>query len=103
MSTTSAGINPKQSISTWLTERVRAAWHGTRIILDQVSPESPVIYDFILELYRECDGRWTDLSEALDLAECDIDGFLVFAATFLQNIGNYYVSAAVTGVHRPSD
>ncbi|KAK0643971.1 hypothetical protein B0T16DRAFT_191449 [Cercophora newfieldiana] len=39
----------------------RAAWSGARIVLEQVSPESPTIFDFILELYRACSGNWESL------------------------------------------
>jgi hypothetical protein len=69
-----------------------AAWHGTRIILRQVSPEAPFIYDFILELYSACSGNWDKLVEQGDLKEQELEAFLDYAATFLSNIGNYYVS-----------
>ncbi|KAK5088843.1 hypothetical protein LTR05_003065 [Lithohypha guttulata] len=51
----------------------RAAWYGTRIILQQVSPEANDIFDLILEVHRSCEGDWS-----------------VYAATFLSNIGNFY-------------
>lgn len=35
----------------------RAAFAGTRINLRQVSPESEPIYDFILTLHKNCNGR----------------------------------------------
>ncbi|KAH9909743.1 dipeptidyl peptidase III [Xylariomycetidae sp. FL2044] len=70
----------------------RAAWSGTRIILRQVSPESPAIFDFILELRRYCDGNWQLLSETDGLSDEDIRSFLEYAATFLSNVGNYYGS-----------
>jgi len=69
-----------------------AAWHGTRIILHQVSPEAPFIYDFILGLYSVCSGNWNTLVEQGDLKESELEVFLDYAATFLSNIGNYYVS-----------
>lgn len=68
-----------------------AAWHGTRIILRQVSPESPAIFDFILELYAFCSGRWNAYSERHNLDHCELEAFLEYASTFLSNIGNYYV------------
>jgi dipeptidyl-peptidase-3 len=71
----------------------RAAWHGTRIILHQVSPEACFIYDFILELYSACSGDWKTFVEQGDLKEQELEAFLDYAATFLSNIGNYYVSA----------
>lgn len=67
----------------------RASWLGTRIILRQVSPESPSIFDFIIELYHSCDGDWSALVGP-DVSEESIRGFLVYAATFLSNVGNYF-------------
>ncbi|CAI6259664.1 unnamed protein product [Periconia digitata] len=70
----------------------RAAWHGARIILRQISPESIDIFDFILELYRSFSGDWDMLvAEGYIGQEC-CDAFLDYAATFLSNIGNYYGS-----------
>ncbi|KAI0813655.1 peptidase family M49-domain-containing protein [Xylaria sp. FL0064] len=69
----------------------RAAWFGTRIILRQVSPESLAIYDFILELFHSCSGNWNALIEPGVSSE-DLDGFLIYAATFLSNVGNYFGS-----------
>ena len=68
-----------------------AAWHGTRIILRQVSPESTAIFDFIMELYASCSGDWKTLvvEDGITSEECAT--FLEFAATFLSNVGNYYV------------
>ncbi|CAD6442516.1 8519faed-3d63-42d5-bb05-e7de9257d89d [Sclerotinia trifoliorum] len=37
---------------------VRTAWHGSRIIMRQVSPESPDIFDFVMDLYYTCGGKW---------------------------------------------
>jgi dipeptidyl-peptidase III len=69
----------------------RAAWHGTRIILRQVSPESIDIFDFILELHRSCAGRWDVLIDEEFLSQDDCNTWLDYAATFLSNVGNYYV------------
>lgn len=74
----------------------RAAWCGARIILRQVSPESPAIFDFILELYRSSGGDWDALLRSLiqngkPVQRNDLDRFLTYAATFLSNVGNYYV------------
>ncbi|ELQ43086.1 dipeptidyl-peptidase 3 [Pyricularia oryzae Y34] len=69
----------------------RAAWHGTRIILRQVSPESASIFDFIIELHNYCAGNWSSLTGP-DVNEENLQGFLVYAATFLSNIGNYFGS-----------
>jgi dipeptidyl-peptidase III len=70
----------------------RAAWHGTRIILRQVSPESVSIFDFILEAYRSCDGDWSKLASQANVSHDSMTKFLEYAAVFLANIGNYYVS-----------
>ncbi|KAL2024244.1 hypothetical protein VTK56DRAFT_9400 [Thermocarpiscus australiensis] len=70
----------------------RAAWFGTRIILRQVSPESPRIFDFITELYRACGGNWDALVAPGDISNEDLDRFLKYAAMFLSNIGNYFGS-----------
>lgn len=69
----------------------RAAWFGARIVLEQVSPESPEIFDFILELHRTCAGNWDSLVGP-DISSQDLRGFLTYAATFLSNIGNYFGS-----------
>ncbi len=74
---------------------VRAAWHGARIILRQVSPESIDIFDFILELYGSCSGNWDMLVAEEYINQEDCDAFLDYAATFLSNIGNYYVRCAL--------
>ncbi|KAJ5058664.1 peptidase family M49-domain-containing protein [Bipolaris maydis] len=70
----------------------RAAWHGARIILRQVSPESTDIFNYILELYRSCSGNWDILVAEKHISQEDCDAFLDYAATFLSNIGNYYGS-----------
>lgn len=70
---------------------LRAAWHGSRIIMRQVSPESQPIFDFIFETYRACDGNWESLAELVGISDESLDGYLEYAAVFLGNIGNYYV------------
>ncbi|CAG8971088.1 hypothetical protein HYALB_00009689 [Hymenoscyphus albidus] len=70
----------------------RAAWHGTRIILRQVSPESIYIFDFLLEIYSNCSGDWQSLASEFDISLGEVDAFLEYAASFLSNIGNYYGS-----------
>ncbi len=73
----------------------RAAWSGTRIILQQVSPESQAIFDYVLELYRvcvtNCTGDWTKMASRYNVAMADMESFLNYAAMFLCNIGNYFV------------
>jgi dipeptidyl-peptidase-3 len=72
----------------------RASWAGARIICEQVSPESPVIFDLILELHHSCEGDWRQLLNSETAAhsedEQNLDRFLVYAALFLFNNGNFY-------------
>lgn len=68
-----------------------AAWLGARIILKQVSPEAPAIFDFILELHGVCAGKWEALVESGHIKSQDLSSFLTYAATFLSNVGNYFV------------
>lgn len=77
-----------------LTVNPRAAWSGTRIILRQVSPESIGIFEFIMELHRSCGGDWNQFSEDYGVDVEDLEAFLEFAATFLSNVGNYYVGCS---------
>lgn len=76
----------------WAEVSIRAAWHGARVILRQVSDEATPIFDFILEIYRVCDGHWANLVSKTSISPESIQDFLDYAATFLGNIGNYYVS-----------
>ncbi|KAB5563119.1 peptidase family M49-domain-containing protein [Coniochaeta sp. 2T2.1] len=68
----------------------RAAWHGTRIILRQVSPESIDIYDFVIELHNSCSGNWQELVESGHASRAEVDALLNYCATFLSNVGNFY-------------
>ena len=68
----------------------RAAWHGARICMRQVSPESIPIFDFILELHMHCSGDWDTLVDS-HVSKESLHKFLTYAATFLSNVGNYYV------------
>lgn len=70
----------------------RAAWLGTKIILRQVSPESEPIFDFIVHLHRSCEGNWEELRDQLSIPDDELTKFLDFAAMFLGNMGNFYVS-----------
>ncbi|KAF2280327.1 dipeptidyl peptidase III [Westerdykella ornata] len=70
----------------------RAAWHGARIILRQVSPESIDIFDYILKLYESCSGDWNVLVVEGYISRRDCDAFLDYAAVFLSNLGNYHGS-----------
>ncbi|KAF9887731.1 hypothetical protein FE257_009684 [Aspergillus nanangensis] len=69
----------------------RAAWHGTRVLLRQTSPETSDIFYFIMGLHKCCRGRWLDFVADGVVTEQELSGFLEYAARFLSNIGNYYV------------
>ena len=73
----------------------KAAWSGTRIILRQVSPEAETTFDFIMELYKCCqqsfDGQWDKYASAFEVPLTEVKAFPDYAATFLSNVGNYYV------------
>ncbi|RLL98895.1 hypothetical protein CFD26_101402 [Aspergillus turcosus] len=68
----------------------RAAWHGSRVIMRQVSPESPDIFDFIMDLYHACGGKWDTLVAQCNITSEELASFLEYAATFLCNLGNFY-------------
>lgn len=53
------------------------------------------IFDFILELYASCSGNWRMLAEENGITADECDAFLDYAATFLSNLGNYYVGICV--------
>lgn len=69
----------------------RAAFHGSRIIMRQVSPESETIFNLIIQLWRTCDGDWASLAMRTSLDEQAISQFLDYAATAMENLGNYKV------------
>lgn len=59
----------------------------------QVSPESPDIFDFIMELYRACSGDWNTLVTECNILLEELEAFLEYAGMFLCNLGNLYVSS----------
>ncbi|RDW94407.1 putative dipeptidyl peptidase 3 [Coleophoma crateriformis] len=67
----------------------KAAFAGTRITLRQVSPESTDIYDFIISLYKSCDGDWASLQKKAEITEQELNSFLEYSTQFLGNAGNY--------------
>lgn len=67
----------------------RAAFSGTRITLRQVSPESEIIYDLIVELYKSFNGDWEKLRKKGNVNSQDLQFFLEYSAQFLGNCGNY--------------
>lgn len=72
----------------------RAAWHGSRIILRQTSPEGVGIFDFILEMHNACQGQWNQIAGKCHVEPEALDAFLEFSGTFLSKLNNYCVSAA---------
>jgi dipeptidyl-peptidase III len=61
-------------------------------VLRQVSPEAIGIFDFIIELFHTCSGDWDQLVSEGSIKQGECHAFLEYAATFLSNVGNYYVS-----------
>ncbi|KAH8729999.1 peptidase family M49-domain-containing protein [Ilyonectria robusta] len=56
----------------------------------QVSPESPDIFDFIMELYRACSGDWNTLVTECNILLEELEAFFEYAGMFLCNLGNLY-------------
>lgn len=69
----------------------RAAWHGSRTILRQTSPEAIDIFDFILNIHQACGGDWNKLIEQGSMTSNDLKAFLEYSALFLCNLGNFYI------------
>lgn len=69
----------------------QAAWHGSRIILRQTSPEGPGIFDFILELHKACEGHWNQFTENFGVSVEELDAFLDFAGMFMSKLNNFCV------------
>ena len=55
-----------------------------------MSPESVLIFDFILKLYEVNKGNWDALANEQGLDDVELRDFLSYVAVFLGNIGNYY-------------
>ncbi|KAH8695781.1 dipeptidyl peptidase III [Phaeosphaeriaceae sp. PMI808] len=68
----------------------RAAWHDSRIIMQQVSLESPDIFDFIIDVHQACGGNWDDLVAPHDITAAELGSFLEYAGMFLCNLDNFY-------------
>jgi dipeptidyl-peptidase III len=67
----------------------RAAFHGTRITLAQVSPESVPIYDLIVTIHTACKGDYKKLVADTGAGDDAVRKWLEYAAQFLGNCGNY--------------
>ncbi|ETN46902.1 uncharacterized protein HMPREF1541_01091 [Cyphellophora europaea CBS 101466] len=82
-----AALNPQQK--RYAHHLSRAAFHGTRITLAQVSSESVPIYDLIVAIHKACDGDYKKLVEKTGASEEHVRQWLEYAAQFLGNCGNY--------------
>ncbi|PCG94241.1 Dipeptidyl-peptidase 3 [Penicillium occitanis (nom. inval.)] len=67
----------------------QAAWHGSRIIMRQTSPEGTGIFDFILELHKACDGQWNQFVRDFGVSIEELEPFLEFAGMFLARLNNF--------------
>lgn len=45
-----------------------------------------------MSLHHSCGRDWEQLGQRLSMDKADIKEFLDYAACFLSNVGNYYVS-----------
>jgi dipeptidyl-peptidase-3 len=45
-----------------------------------------------MALYHSCDGQWEQLATSPQVDMTEVEKFLNYAAVFLSNIGNYFVS-----------
>ncbi|ATY58656.1 dipeptidyl peptidase III [Cordyceps militaris] len=82
------GLSPREKL--YSHHLAQAAWHGSRIVLRQTSPESEGIFDFILELHKACKGDWSKLANDDGVGREDVESFLDYAGQFLAHLGNYY-------------
>lgn len=53
----------------------RAAWHGSRIIQRQTSPEGTEIFGFNIELHKACEGQWNNLVDICGVTPDELDTF----------------------------
>ncbi|KAI5961071.1 YOL057W [Candida margitis] len=70
----------------------RASFHGSRAVLDSVSPESPYIYDLILLIHEKLNQPHSNQEYIENLSGIDpqdVTYYLEYAAQFLDNLGNY--------------
>lgn len=69
----------------------QAAWHGSRIIMRQTSPEGTGIFDFILELHKACQGQWMQFVQLFGISVEELDDFLEYAGMFMSKLNNFCV------------
>ena len=80
---------PNIRLNLIITKDPSASHLGTRIVLRQTSPESEPTFDFILALYKSCNGDWQALRTKSGVSEDELTYFLQYATQFLGNTGNY--------------
>lgn len=76
----------------------RAAFQGAKVVLEQVSFESPAIYDLIIAIWKENGfagkdqaAAWKDLYEKAGVDATEGKLWLEYASMFLGNLGNFKV------------
>lgn len=86
----------------------KACWQGSLVVLDQVSPESPKIFDMLQKLFTACPAKSfrstvtgkasgepcakkpkVETADGAKITDTDVDAFLQYAAVFYNNMGNY--------------
>ncbi|KAH9508561.1 bifunctional diacylglycerol diphosphate phosphatase/phosphatidate phosphatase [Bulinus truncatus] len=68
----------------------QASFKGGLIVLFQTSPESPGIFLLLQKLFRAQDPKeLSELALSIGFSQEDVDAFLIYAAAFYGNMGNY--------------
>lgn len=67
----------------------RACFLGSRITMNQCSPESESTFDLIMTLYKSGSGDWNALAQKAGVSDEEMKLFIEYAAMFLANTGNY--------------
>lgn len=67
-----------------------ASWYGGLIVLYQTSPESPGIFLLLQKIFRKNNVQELEsLAKSLSLSDDEFKAFLMYAAAFYANMGNY--------------
>eukprot|EP01100_Stratorugosa_tubuloviscum_P007582 TRINITY_DN313_c0_g3_i1.p1 TRINITY_DN313_c0_g3~~TRINITY_DN313_c0_g3_i1.p1 ORF type:complete len:682 (-),score=302.86 TRINITY_DN313_c0_g3_i1:80-2125(-) len=67
----------------------QGCWLGSLIVLHQVSPESPLIFNFLQKLFKEPLNELKSRAIQSGVQESTFNQFLQFAGLFYANMGNY--------------
>nr|XP_057942495.1 dipeptidyl peptidase 3 [Doryrhamphus excisus]XP_057942496.1 dipeptidyl peptidase 3 [Doryrhamphus excisus] len=68
----------------------RASWYGGLAVLLQTSPESPAIFVLLQRIFRkQTPAQLENVARAVGLTSAQYQAFLVYAAGFYANMGNY--------------